>query len=90
MSVISGLIINDEIIISADTLLANLTNEAENKHGFSKIFQFTLGHKKYIIGAGGLGRDLVIFLKKLQKHYFPVAIDNASSFVNELKSILSS
>ena len=88
MSVISGLINNGDIIISADTLLAHLSNAEKSKHGFNKIFRFTLKPNTYIIATGGLGEHVGKFLDIIQKQPFPVSIDKASLFVDELQNIL--
>jgi hypothetical protein len=51
MSVVTGLINNSNVIISADTLLANLQNAELSKHGFVKVFNFEIDGIKYLIGV---------------------------------------
>ena len=56
--------------------------------GFNKIFRFTLKPNTYIIATGGLGEHVGKFLDIIQKQPFPVSIDKASLFVDELQNIL--
>jgi len=90
MSVIIGLINEGSVIISADTMLANLSTPSLSKHGFKKIFEFELDGFNYLIGAAGLGEDLAKFLKTLSCYVFEKPNYSGKDLANEFNNILKS
>lgn len=90
MTIVTGFIADNGIIVTADTLLVNLQDRNNSIDGFQKIWRFHIDNNDYLIGCAGLLDNVISFKNILMKHEFTNETINTDTFANELKTILAS